>query len=93
MIDCPADAVAQGSAVPVAQGRGYADFLRREPVLAGRFFETDAGGSLAVAWRDASGGVKLTALRNENKMWKFGNKECVPPAGMDDKELYRDKLN
>jgi hypothetical protein len=93
MIDCPADAIAQGSAVPATQARGYANFLRREPVMAGKFYDSDEGGSLAVAWRDTTGAIRLTALRSESKTWKFGSKTCAPPAGMKDKELYRDKLN
>ncbi len=94
MIDCPADAIAEGSAKPAAQ-IGSPHFLRHEPVLAGKFFDSDAGGSLAVAWRDADGGVKLTALRYEGqeKTWKFGKRTCDRPAKMEGSELYRDRLN
>jgi hypothetical protein len=102
MIDCPVAAVADGAAKPAAP-TGNPDFLRREPVLAGRFFETDAGGSLAVAWRDTTGGIRLTALRyvEREKEWRFGNQTCALPREemnenkkeMNKDELYREKLN
>jgi hypothetical protein len=96
MLDCPADAATAGAAVPAAQRQGFANFLRREPVLAGKFLDEADPGSLAVAWREApSGNVRLTALRYESKdrTWRFGNKECARPVKMNPRELYRDKLN
>jgi hypothetical protein len=93
MIDCPVDAVAGAAAKPAA---GIADdpyFLHRQPVLAGRFFDTDAGGSLAVAWRDVNGEIRLTALHFADGKWTFGSKECARPAGMEKDELYRLRIN
>jgi hypothetical protein len=93
MIDCPVDAIADASAPP-APGVGTDPyFLRREPVVAGKFFDTDAGRSLAVAWRDENGEVRLTALRFADGKWKFGSKECARPAGMEESELFRLRIN
>lgn len=93
MVDCPADAIAGGTAVPARQSRGYADFLQREPVLVGKFLASDAGGSLAVAWRDAAGDLRLTALRREQQKWKFGDRDCEGPDGFQNIELYRGRIN
>ena len=99
MLDCPMDALAKGSAEPAARGRGYAHFLRREPVLAGKFYDGDTGGSLAVAWRDVAGGIKLTAVRYDDRKWKFGAEECAPPRDegtgdlLKSGEVYRERLN
>lgn len=101
MIDCPAAAIAAGPAKPAAP-IGNPNFLRREPVLTGKFYGSDAGGGLAVAWRDVTGGVKLTALRYlaQEKKWKFGDQMCGPPKEIDEQklemnkdELFRDRLN
>ena len=93
MIDCPVDAIKGASAKPAA---GVADdpfFLRRQPVLAGKFFDTGTGGSLAVAWRDENGEIRLTALHFTDGKWTFGNKECARPAGMESGELFRLRIN
>jgi hypothetical protein len=93
MLDCPVAAIEDASVKPAPGAGDPQKFLRREPTLSGRFLDTDAGGSLAIAWRDVSGEIRLTALRFADGKWKFGARECARPAGMEEKELYRLRIN
>lgn len=56
------------------------DFLRHEPVLAGRFFTaapgSDPAGGLLMTWRSRDGAIRLAPFRHDGTQWTFDGVPC-----------------